>query len=184
LLTANVQALQEIGFKKAIKYVIYTLLLIPYRWSLFPPLRAVYLRLLGAHIGRQTVIHDVHFFNLYRTGLRGLTVSDKCFIGDECLIDLADRVELAEEVTLAERVTILTHTNVGYADHPLQPFFPSFSAPVRLKRGAFIGANVTLLPGVTVGECAFVAAGSVVNHDVEAYTVVAGVPAKVIRRLR
>lgn len=178
------QAFREIGLRKAVKYVVYTLLLVPYRWLLFPPLRAIYLRLLGARIGRQTVIHDVRFFNLYRMGLQGLTISDKCFIGDECLIDLADRVELAEEVTLAERVTILTHTNVGYADHPLQPFFPSFSAPVRLERGAFIGANVTLLPGVTIGECAFVAAGSVVNRDVEAYTVVAGVPAKVIRKLQ
>lgn len=178
------QALQEIGFRKAVKYIIYTLLFVPYHWLLFPPLRAVYLRLLGARIGRQTVIHDVHFFNLYRTGLQGLIISDKCFIGDECLIDLADRVELAEEVTLAERVTILTHTNVGYADHPLQPFFPSFSAPVRLERGAFIGANAILLPGVTIGKCAFVAAGSVVNRDVEAYTVVAGIPAKVIRRLQ
>jgi maltose O-acetyltransferase len=177
------QALREIGLGRAVKFVAYTLLLIPYRWLLFPPLRALYLRLLGAHIGRQTVIHDVHFFNLYRTGLQGLSIADKCFLGDECLIDLADRVELAEEVTLAERVTILTHTNVGYEDHPLQQYFPAYAAPVRLERGAFIGASVTLLPGITIGECAFVAAGSVVNRDVEAFTVVAGVPAKAIRKI-
>lgn len=178
------QALREIGPRKAARYVTTTLLLVPYRWLLFPPLRAAYLRLLGAHVGHGAVIHDARFFNLYRTGLRGLTIGDRCFIGDECLIDLADRVELSAEVTLAERVTILTHTNVGYADHPLQRFFPAYSAPVRLERGAFVGAAATLMPGVTIGECAFVGAGSLVNHDVAAYTVVAGVPARAIRSLR
>ena len=52
--------------------------------------------------------------------------------------------------------------------------------PVTVKRGAVIGANATLLPGITVGEGAVVAAGAVVTRDVEPYTVVAGVPARVI----
>jgi len=52
---------------------------------------------------------------------------------------------------------------------------------VRIKRGAFIGMNSTVMPGVTIGEGAVVAAGSVVTHDVEPYTIVGGVPAKKIR---
>ncbi len=52
--------------------------------------------------------------------------------------------------------------------------------PVVVRRGAVIGANATLLPGITVGEGAVVAAGAVVTRDVEPHTVVAGVPARAI----
>jgi len=51
------------------------------------------------------------------------------------------------------------------------------------KRNAWIGANATILPGVTVGENAVVAAGALVSKDVPANTVVGGVPAKVIRQI-
>jgi acetyltransferase-like isoleucine patch superfamily enzyme len=178
------QALREVGFAKAFRFGFYTLALVPYRWTLFPQVRAVYLRLLGARIGRGAIIHDVHFFNAYRTGFRGLEIGQSCFIGDECLLDLADRILMADHATLAERVTILTHTNVGYHDHPLQPYLPAMSAPVRLERGCFVGVNATILPGVTVGEGSIVAAGAVVTEDVPAWHVVGGVPARVVKRVR
>jgi UDP-2-acetamido-3-amino-2,3-dideoxy-glucuronate N-acetyltransferase len=55
--------------------------------------------------------------------------------------------------------------------------------PTVIKRRASIGSNSTILCGVTVGEAAIVGAGSVVLHDVPAETIVAGNPAKVIRRI-
>ena len=55
--------------------------------------------------------------------------------------------------------------------------------PVRIGNKAWIGFNVIILKGVTVGEGAMVAAGSVVRHDVPAYTLVAGNPAVVVRSL-
>jgi maltose O-acetyltransferase len=178
-----VKALGEIGWGKAFRFGFFTLALVPYRAALFPQLRAPWLRLLGARIGRRTVLHDVRFFNLYRRGLAGLEIGDECFLGDECLLDLAEGIVLEDQVTLAERVLVLTHMNVGYADHPLQASFPPVAAPVRLGRGSFIGASVTLLAGVTVGAGAFVAAGSVVTEDVPPATLVGGVPARVLRRL-
>ena len=178
------QALREIGLQKAIKFGWTTLALLPWRWLLVPQLRAPYLRWLGATIGAETIIHDVAFFNAYRTCWRGLRLGRRCFVGDQCLLDLADRIELHDSVTLAERVTILTHTNVGYADHPLQPYFPPFSAPVIIERGAFVGVNATIMPGVRIGECAFVAAGSLVRDDVSAWQVVGGVPARVLRSVQ
>ncbi len=63
---------------------------------------------------------------------------------------------------------MLTHMNVGYADHPLQAHFPPVAKPVVIEQGAFVGANVTLLPGVRIGAGAFVAAGAVVTDDVPA----------------
>jgi acetyltransferase-like isoleucine patch superfamily enzyme len=178
-----VKALGEIGWGRAARFGFFALAMVPFRLALVPQLRAPWLRLLGARVGRRAILHDVRFFNLYRRGLAGLDVGDECFLGDECLIDLAESVRLERQVTFAERVLVLTHTNVGYADHPLQAHFPALAAPVVVESGAFVGANVTLLPGVRVGSCSFVAAGSVVTADVPPRTVVAGVPARVLRRL-
>lgn len=175
------KALAEIGWRKAFRFGWFALALVPYRVALFPQVRAAWLRLLGARIGRRSILHDVRFFNLYRRGLAGLDIGRECFIGDECLLDLADAVVLEDRVTLAERVVVLTHTNVGYEDHPLQAHFPAQVAPVTFESGCFVGAAVTILPGVRVGREAFVAAGSVVTADVPPRTVVAGVPARTLR---
>lgn len=174
---------REVGWGKPLRFAAMTLLMVPYRLALFPPVRTGLLRLYGAEIGRGAVFHGVRFFNLYRGGLKGLRVGARCFIGDDCLLDLAERIELGEHVTLAERVTILTHLNVGYRDHPLQRWFPASSAPVIIERGAFVGAHALILPGVRVGAESFIAAGAVVTRDVPARTLVAGVPARVIRRI-
>lgn len=177
------KALSEIGWRRALRFGAYSLLLVPYRLALFPPLRAAWLRLLGARIGRGTILHDVRLFNLYRRGPSSLAIGDECFVGDECLLDLAEAITLENQVTLAERVVVLTHTNVGYADHPLQRHFPASAAPVHVEAGAFVGANVTILPGIHIGRAACVAAGSVVTRDIEPHTLVAGVPARPLRRL-
>ena len=177
------KALDEIGWRKAARFGWTTLAMLPYRAALFPQVRAPWLRLLGAKIGRRTILHGVRFFNLYRRGLPGLEIGDECFLGDECLLDLADGIRLGSQVTLAERVVVLTHINVGYSDHPLQAHFPARAEPVVIERGSFLGANVTVLPGVAIGPESFVAAGSVVTESVPPRTLVAGVPARVVRSL-
>jgi acetyltransferase-like isoleucine patch superfamily enzyme len=177
------KAVSEVGWKKAARFGAMTLAMVPYRMALFPPLRVAWLRMLGARIGARVVLHDVRFFNLYRRGLSGLSMDDDCFLGDECLLDLAEGIFLESQVTLAERVLILTHTNVGYGDHPLQRFFPPSASPVRIGAGSFVGANATLLPGITIGAGSFVAAGAVVTADVAPRTLVAGVPARRVREL-
>ena len=177
------KALGEIGLARATRFGLLTLAMVPYRLALVPQLRSPWLRLLGARIGPGAILHDVRFFNLYRRGLGGLTVGRDCFLGDECLIDLAEAVSLGDQVTLAERVLVLTHTNVGYRDHPLQRLFPPMAAAVVVEDGSFVGAGVTLLPGVRVGRGSFVAAGSVVTEDVPPATLVAGVPARPVRTL-
>ena len=175
------KALREIGLGKAFRFGFFTMALVPYRLALFPQLRAPWLRLLGARIGPRSLLHDVRFFNLYRRGLPGLVIGRECFLGDSCLLDLAEGIELQDQVTLAERVLVLTHRNVGYADHPLQAAFPAMAAPVRFESGCFVGAGAIVLAGVTVGREAFVAAGSVVTADVPPRTLVGGVPARPIR---
>ncbi len=98
------KALGEIGLRRAARFGFLTLAMVPYRALLFPQLRAPYLRLLGAHIGKRTILHGVRFFNLYRRGLPGLSIGNECFLGDECLLDLAESIVLEDQVTLAGKV--------------------------------------------------------------------------------
>ena len=66
---------------------------------------------------------------------------------------------------------------------PRSKVYPDAFIGITVKKGASIGANATILPGVTIGECAMVGAGAVVTKDVQPYCVVAGNPARVLRRL-
>ena len=182
------KAIKEIGPKKAIRFILYSLLQVIYHRFInhilfFPQFRKLFLQIIGAKIGQDSIIMDVQFFNWHHKGPAGLKVGNKCFIGDETLIDLHNFVVLEDHVTIAQRVTILTHTNVGYSDHPLQKYFPKFSKPVTFKKGCVIGASSTVLPGVTIGTQSFVAAGSVVTKNVPDRVLVAGVPAKIIRKI-
>lgn len=183
------KAARQIGAKKTLKFILFALAEVLYHRIIlhllfFPPFRKLFLQVLGAKIGSGTILMEVKFFNWHHTGPSGLKIGKDCFLGDEILIDLYDGVILEDQVTIAQRVTILTHANVGYADHPLQKAFPKISKPVIFKSGCVIGATTTILPGVTIGEKSFVAAGSVVTKDIPANSLVAGVPAKVIRKIQ
>ena len=177
------KALGEIGWRKAWRFLGGVLASGLLAVCVLPQVRALLLRLFGATLGRDCIVHPVRFFNLYRTGFRGLRLGDNVFVGDDCLLDLADEIRLETDVTLTERVTLLTHVNVGYRDHPLQAYFPPVAAPVTIRSGSFVGAGATVLPGVSIGPEAFVAAGAVVTGDVGRRELVAGVPARVIRRI-
>ncbi|MDD4319306.1 MAG: acyltransferase [Candidatus Peribacteraceae bacterium] len=175
-------SLEEIGFGKALRFAYGQVQAALLRCGLvLPPVRTALLKVFGARIGRESVLHACSFFNIYRGGFRMLQTGHHCFIGDECLFDLAGQITLGDHVTLAERVTVLTHMNVGFHDHPLQPHFPPVLKHVSIGDGSFIGANVTILPGVTIGRGSFIGASSLVREDVPDGMVVAGVPARVLR---
>lgn len=177
------QAIREIGIKKAFRFFLFSLFNSIYRILPFPQFRKFFLQVVGAKIGSNAVLMDAHFFNWHHMGPKGLTVGKSCFIGDETLIDLYDKVTLEDNVSIAQRVVILTHLNVGYKNHPLQKYFPSGSQPVVFKSGSVVGAGAIILSGVTVGEESMIGAGSVVTKNVPSHTLVAGVPAKIIREL-
>lgn len=184
----NIKAIQEVGLKKTIRFLTYCLIQVVYHYIIdhflyFSHARKLFMKLLGSKIGSDSILMDVSFFNWHHKGPGGLSIGNECFIGDKTLIDLYDRVILEDKVTIAQKVTILTHINVGYKNHPLQKAFPKTSKKVIFKKGAVIAASCTILPGVTVGQKSFVAAGSVVTKNVPANTLVAGVPAKKIRKI-
>lgn len=178
------KALKEIGFSGLINYLGEILFNLVFNMLLVSPLKIIWLKLWGSKIGANVIVNKISFLNIYRGGLKNLSIANNCFLSDGVLLDLADKITLEDDVTLAVRSLILTHTNVGYKDHPLQKHFPSFTKKVILKSGCFIGAHSVILPGLTIGRRAFVAAGAVVTKDVSENTVVAGVSAKNIKNIR
>lgn len=177
------KAIKEIGIKKVLKYFGYSLWQYLFSAMFVSPLRVFLLRMFGARIGVDTVIEKVKFINLYSRGLPGLVVGNRCFLGDGVVLDMADKITLADDVTLSAEVFVLTHTNVGYKNHPLQKSIMRIRGEVNFDRGAFVGVRAIIMPGVTVGERSAVGALTLVNKSVKKSTLVAGIPAKLIKNL-
>ena len=86
-------------------------------------------------------------------------------------------------ITIEDNAQVAANVQLISNNHDLYDRMVLTCKPVLLKRGCWIGAGSTILPGVTVGENAVVGAGSVVTKDVEDNTVVAGNPARFIKRI-
>ena len=100
-----------------------------------------------------------------------------------CFLLARVKIELGENSAVGYGSTILTGANPHGPLNLLVRIYEKKRAPVIIKDNVWVGACATILPGVTIGRCSVVAAGSLVNRDVPPYTVVAGVPAKVIKQL-
>lgn len=111
-----------------------------------------------------------------------LSIGDHSNILDDCFFLLRDKIIIGNNVDIAYRVTIITSSNASASDF-IRSYYPPFTAPVIIEDDVWIGANVTILGGVKIGKCSVVAAGALVNKDVPPYSVVAGVPAKVIKKI-
>ena len=114
---------------------------------------------------------------------RHLTLGEHTYLGKGCILDLVEAIELEDEAAVSAACVLLTHGDPGTGRFMEQTYFPRVTGPIRIGRGAWLGASAIVLPGITVGAYSVVAAGAVVTHDVEPFTVVAGVPARLIRRL-
>jgi acetyltransferase-like isoleucine patch superfamily enzyme len=128
--------------------------------------RIYLLRKAGIKIGDDVVINE------------GFTLA--CDIGYESNVTIEDRVALAPNVTFV----VTTHPNNSRLKS-LKDKYPSFEifGTVCIRRDSWIGAGAIILPGVTVNECSIVGAGAVVTKDVPPFSIVAGVPARVLRQI-
>ena len=135
--------------------------------------RAHVLRLFGSMLGKGVVI---------KPGVRVkypwlLTVGDHCWIGEDVWIDNIALVNLGSNVCISQGAYLCTG-NHDWSD----PAFALKPKPIELRDGSWVAARSVICPGVTVGECAIAAAGSVVTNSIPAYEIYSGNPARYLRK--
>lgn len=110
---------------------------------------------------------------------KNITLGKDVFINSGCHFQDQGGIEIGDGSLIGHNVVLAT------INHDLRPAFgrKNHYKPIKIKDHVWIGSNSTILQGITIGEWAVVGAGSVVTRDVESYTIVAGNPARVIRRL-
>lgn len=135
------------------------------------------------HILARFCIHGDLRRALYRA--MGIPMGRHVYIGMDTWLDdqFPELIAIEDDVVISFRVTVVVHDDARRMDRIEPGQLEGTVAPVVLKRGCYLGAGCLVLPGVTVGERAVVAAGAVVTRDVPAAKVVAGVPAHVIKDL-
>jgi acetyltransferase-like isoleucine patch superfamily enzyme len=136
-------------------------------------------KLLGEITGNQIDVSTTVFAPFYINLGIFTRIGKNVFINSACSFLDMGGITIEDDVLIGPKVNLITES------HPLNPAERKklLVKPVVIKRNAWIGAGVTILPGVTVGENSVVAAGAVVSKDVPANTVVAGIPAKEIRQI-
>jgi acetyltransferase-like isoleucine patch superfamily enzyme len=142
-------------------------------------IRAFFLSLVGFRIGRGCMFMDMP--NLIGLGniSQRLVVGDNGFFNVGCHFDLADTIIIEDGVTFGPEVMLITGAHeIGLEGRRAGPLSPK---PLKICKGAWLGARCLILPGVTIGEGAVVGAGAVVTKNVPPNVIVGGVPAQVIR---
>ncbi len=130
-------------------------------------------------LGKHSVIESYCCIN---NAVGDVTIGDYTRIGIHCTV--IGPVSIGSHVNLAQGITI-TALNHNFSNASQRIDEQGISTqPVVISDDVWIGANAVILPGVTIGRHAVVAAGAVVTNDVPDYTVVGGVPAKVIKRIQ
>lgn len=181
-------------FKKFIDWVIMNQVETRPRW---------FIRLLAPlyqHRGKHSVIHhsarmDTPPYRIFSLGDYSVIESFACInnavgdviIGDHTRIGLHNTiigpVDIGSHVNLAQGITV-TALNHNFSDANKRIDEQGVSTtPVTIEDDVWIGANAVILPGVTIGEHCVVAAGAIVTKDVPPHSLVAGVPAKVIKKI-
>ena len=114
---------------------------------------------------------------------RHLALGEHAYLGKGCFLDLVEQITIADGAAVSGRCVLLTHGDPGAGRFMEQAYFPRVTGPIRVEHDAWIGAGAIILPGITVGACGVVGDGAVVVRNGEPFTVVAGVPARRVRRL-
>lgn len=138
-------------------------------------IREIMSRLTGSKIP-----DDFRLFPPFYTDFgKNIRIGRNVFINSGCHFQDQGGIEIGEGTLIGHNVVLAT------INHDLDPAMDrkNHYAPIRIGTHVWIGSNAAVLPGVTIGDWAVVAAGAVVTKDVPAMTVAGGVPAKIIRRI-
>lgn len=140
---------------------------------------AWYRTILGWYIGPQAAVLMGQHVQMagVRSGARKVSIGKGTVINWDCMLYTTGGIVIGENVSISAGVWLVT------GSHDMNdPQFPVIYKPIVIGDYAWIGMRATILGGVTIGEGAVVTAGAMVTHDVLPYTVVGGVPARVIKQ--
>lgn len=156
-------------------------------------IRDLYLNLLASNIFIHRKLRYI-LYRIYGLKINTANISPRCFIGGKnlivgkgtfinynCFFDTSDKIEIGENCSVGFKNTFITSTHkIGETN---KRALDGYSKPILIKDGCWIGANSTILPGVTIGKGCIIGAGSVVVKDCEENCLYAGNPAKKIKKL-
>ncbi len=140
------------------------------------------------HAGNALKLETWPSYNNKGTGkMPEMVIGDNVSFMDNCQISCLDSVKIGDNVLFGDNVFVTDNLHGGTTKHeliipPVERDLFSKGA-VLIGNNVWIGRNACIMPGVTVGDGAVIGANSVVTHDVLAYTIVGGVPAKVIKKV-
>ncbi len=135
-------------------------------------IRRFFYRLAGIRIGKGSTLHmGIRFYDP-----SNIIIGEDTIIGEGVVLDGRDKITIGNHVDIASEVMVYN------AEHDVQdPQFNAIQDVVKIEDYVFIGPRAIILPGVTIGKGAVVGAGAVVTKNVAEFTIVGGVPAKVIK---
>lgn len=139
-------------------------------------LRALFSELIGREVGEGFAL----FPPVYADYGKNIVVGKNVFINSGCCFQDQGGIELGDGCLIGHQVVFATLNH----DPDPEKRANMTPAPIRLGRRVWVGSHATILSGVTVGDNAIIAAGAVVTRDVPADTVVAGVPARIVKRIQ
>ena len=115
---------------------------------------------------------------------RGVKIGKGVYIGHEVMFDrvFTDQISIGDNTSVGDRTIITAHANIP-SDTILKKLYPRKISKTRIGKGVWIMPNVTIIPGVVIGDESVIATGSVVTKDVPPRTLVGGVPVKILKDL-
>lgn len=110
-----------------------------------------------------------------------LKIGNNCHIGKNCFFDLRDKISIGNNVVISMQCTFITHIDLSKSQ--LSETYKTKSDAIFIKDNCYFGAHAIVLNGVTIHERVLVASGSLVIKNIDANSVVGGVPAKLIKKI-
>ncbi|HIJ02604.1 TPA: acetyltransferase [Candidatus Woesearchaeota archaeon] len=144
--------------------------------KIYKKIRYLLLKKVFKYCGKNINIEN----NAYIGNGSGIRIGNNSGIGERC--QLYGKINIGSDVMMAPDVIILTRNhNIKRKDIPMRLQGMDEEKQVTIEDDVWIGTRAIIMPGVTIRRGSVIAAGSIVTKDVEAYTIVAGIPAKVIK---
>ncbi|MFC1992228.1 acyltransferase [Chloroflexota bacterium] len=114
--------------------------------------------------------------------MRGMRIGKDVFIGSQVIFDeiYPELITIEDYVELGDGCKVYAH---AHGPALLRNLYPRTTAPIKIGRSVWIAPGCIILPGVTIGECSVIGAGSIVTQSIPPYSVAVGSPAKVIKTL-